>query len=157
MGDVVPLLEAALMRCRFNPMTYLGIGWSVYRKERRDISQKLRELALTVAQFAAVLESGHAWISEDMWKCFEKTGCFRLDATTFRFLWENRQYMPQEWEKKTSVGWTPVVYFTETVLESPTDRHGVLFMCKISVWKRGIHWLDGFSPGNKSKFLFLSP
>ena len=132
----------------FNPAQFLGDGWSIWRgpaagdgisgeEEQDERSLNLTQLDLSKIQLVTFLRNGEEECirGEERLRRLEETGSVRLDAQIFQALWENKQFIPEDWKKKTGDCVT-YIFFDGTTLRSQGGSRYVICL----YWN---NWGDG--------------
>ncbi len=124
----------------FNPVEFIGSGWSIAEQDERSIA--LFEVNLGSIRFEHMLKSSESWVKgEDKLQRLKNAGHIRLDAKVLQTLWENKHLIPEQWKEKTN-GNTTSIYFDGTVLRRPDGRRYVLCLCwRDGRWDWSCSWL----------------
>lgn len=110
----------------FNPVAFLGEGWSIVEEDERSL--KLGEVDLTKVNFETMLkERESSVVGEEKLKRLKDAGHIRLDAKVFQTLWENQHLIPASWKEPTN-GNTTYVFFDGTILRGSYGRRCVLYL-----------------------------
>ncbi|OGM98600.1 MAG: hypothetical protein A3C71_02820 [Candidatus Yanofskybacteria bacterium RIFCSPHIGHO2_02_FULL_43_15c] len=160
---VIPIDRSKL----FNPATFIGAGWSVWRgpasgdglegEEERDLrSAALAELGLDKVQLVTCLKRGESVMTGEVRvKRLKSDGRIRLDENAFKAFWENREQLPARFKERVN-GDIQFIFFDGVVLRSPDGDRCVLCLCFDGggSWGWGCDWLGrGRSAGDPSAVL----
>lgn len=109
----------------FDPVTFLGEGWSIAEQDERSLV--LAELDLSKVQRIPTFRQGEPYLSgEELLARLKEGDSIRLDARVFQSLWENQELIPEEWKEGCTLFWG-------TILRSPSDRRSILYL----YWRGG--------------------
>lgn len=138
----------------FNPETFIGKGWSIWRGPTDgdgfsgEEEQDPRALALTELDFSrlrlvrTLKEDENVVGGEENLRRLREIRHICLDAKAFQVLWQNRQLLPDLLKEQTN-GDTTYIFFHGTTLRYPDGNRGVLCLVLLDAgWRWGYHWLD---------------
>jgi len=121
-------------RTPFDPVKWLGQGWTIEEQDKRSLA--LEQVDLANVRFEHMLKKDESCIKGDeKLKRLKKAGYIRLDAKVFQTFWENQALIPESWKEKTN-GNTTFILFDGTILRSSSGARCVLFLC----WRDGGRW-----------------
>ncbi|TSD02914.1 MAG: hypothetical protein Athens071416_433 [Parcubacteria group bacterium Athens0714_16] len=125
----------------FDPAKFIGAGWSIEEQDEKSLA--LTEIDLTKVVFETTLEKNEKTINGvDKLKCLKEKNVIRLDAKIFQTLWENQNFIPEEWKKKTN-GNTTFIFFDGTILRFSYGNRCVLYLYWYGgKWHWDFYWLD---------------
>jgi hypothetical protein len=117
----------------FDPVSFIGAGWSIVAQDERALV--LTELNLNDVTFKTMLHFGEKCIpGEEKLKRLIASGKIRLDARVFQTLWENRSLIPESWKSNRDI------FFYGTILRNPYGYLCVPHLCLCDgEWIR--HWV----------------
>ncbi len=139
----------------FDPVAFLGQGWSIEKEEQDERSLALTEVDLSKVKLKTYLRKGEVSITgEEKLNRAKASGDIRLDARFLMALWNNKKLIPESWKEKTN-GNTTYIYFDGTVLGSPGGYPRVLGLCwRDGEWIWDYGWLErGWSSRRPSAVL----
>ena len=115
-------------RACFNPVKFIGSGWSIIAEETDTRSVALTQLDISKIQFVTMLSDDDFSVNgEENLKRLKSSDYIRLDANIFLTLWENQHLIP-EWLKEKVNGNTVFIYFDGMVLRDSGGRRCVLLL-----------------------------
>lgn len=126
----------------FDPVTFIGEGWSIVEEDERSLA--FTEVDLSKINFETTLAEGEtSVVGEEKLKRLKEAGHIRLDAKVFQTLWDNRHLIPESWKQKTN-GNTTYIFFDGTILRDPDGRRYVLYLYwQSGEWSWSCSWLGG--------------
>ena len=132
-----------IVRNRFNPAEFIGVGWSIVVDETDARSTEITELDLTKVQHVTMLRDRETYVKgEEKLKRLKSSDYIRLDADIFLVLWENQHLIPESWKEKVN-GNRRFIYFDGTVLRVSDGRRYVLCLYwSGGAWGWDVGWLD---------------
>lgn len=124
----------------FDPVAFLGKGWSIAEEDERSLA--LTEVDVAQVTLVTMLKDGESRVvGEEKLRRLKDAGHVRLDAGVFKFLWENQEIIPEEW-KRTGNGSIQYIYFDGTVLRGPDGGRRVLCLSRYGdEWDWHYGWL----------------
>ena len=127
----------------FDPVKFLGEGWSIVEEETDKRSAALTEFRINDICFGTMLKGREASITgEERLRRLKEADFVRLDADTFLTFWENKSLIPKSWKEKVN-GNTRFIFFDGTVLRNLNDYRCVLHLCWYDgEWHWSCHWLN---------------
>ncbi|MBI4992129.1 MAG: hypothetical protein HZB99_02825 [Candidatus Harrisonbacteria bacterium] len=126
----------------FDPVAFIGKGWSVVGEDTDARSEALTEVDLSKVRFETMLNPNETSITgEEKLKRLKKAGHIRLDAKVFQTLWENQLLIPESWKEKVN-GNIRFIFFDGTVLRYPDgDRYVLCLYWFDGRWHWSCNWL----------------
>jgi len=128
----------------FNPVNFIGSGWSVIDGEENKASLALTEIDFEKVSFETCLKSGEKCITgEEKLVRHAKAGHVLLDAKIFQKLYEEEDQKTLEYlYREKSITWFE---FPGTVLRYLNDSRYALFLYRDDGgrWSWRCYWLDG--------------
>ena len=139
----------------FNPATFIGKGWSVWRgladgyglegdEERDSSSTILTELDIDRVQFVTCLKRGESMSTgEERLKRLQADDYVRLDENVFQAFWEKRESLPARFKERPN-GNVQLIFFDGVVLRGPDGRRYTLYFyfSDNGSWGWNCRWLD---------------
>lgn len=122
----------------FNPVAFIGEGWSIVEEDERSLL--LTEIDLTKIVFKTMLKDAESSvIGEEKLKRLIVSGSICLDAKVFQTLWENQYLIPENWKKTNHF-----IHFEGTVLRGYCGNRCVLYLFwHDGEWHWSFSWLFG--------------
>lgn len=115
----------------FDPVKFIGEGWSVVEQDTRLLS--ISEIEADVIQLSSFLKTNEISVNgEKRLKRLKNDGRIRLGAEFFFSLWNNQQCIPESWTKKIN-GNIKYIMFDGTILQSPDGQRNILCL----YWNNG--------------------
>ena len=120
----------------FNPVEFIGRGWSIIEQNERSLAITEVELAkVSLVTMLKNYDNGRVHGEEKLHR-LKASGHIRLDAKIFQTFWENKDRIPEIWRGKC-------VYFDGTVLQSPSGCRYVLYLdWRGDEWDWHYYWLE---------------
>lgn len=133
----------------FDPAGFLGKDWSIEEEDERSLA--LQEIDLSQVQLVIMLTKRESVVKgEEKLRRLKEAGYVRLDAKIFQELWENQEFIPEDWKEK-------VVYFDGTVFQSPVGGRCVLDLYwSGSCWNWNYNWLENDWNANKPSAVLVT-
>ena len=125
----------------FDPITFIGNGWSIVEEDERSLS--LGKVDLTKVNFETMLaDRESSVVGEEKLKRLKDAGHIRLDAKVLQKLLENQALIPTSWKEPTN-GNTTYVFFDGTILRDSSGDRCVLYLYwNGGKWNWNYYWLD---------------
>jgi hypothetical protein len=125
----------------FDPVAFIGNGWSIVEEDKRSL--KLTEVDLAKVSFKTTLKGReNTVVGNEKLKRLIASGDIRLDAKVFQTLWENQHLIPEAWKQPTN-GNTTYVFFDGTILQhSGGGRYVLDLFWSDGRWRWRYVWLD---------------
>ncbi|MCX6720779.1 MAG: hypothetical protein NTW11_03160 [Candidatus Staskawiczbacteria bacterium] len=130
----------------FDPIKFLGKGWSIVQKDQDKVSVALTEVDLGSANFTSSLKEGETPIKgEEKLARLKASGAIRYGATVFMGLWQDYQARKTEsvLEKLYQQNGTTFIAFLGDVILSPDGDRSVLYVYRDDdgEWHWDYDWL----------------
>lgn len=133
------MISKAIETKDFNPAEFIGKGWKFDPNEERVV---LAEMNLANVGVVSMLHEGESSITgEENLSRLKAGNHVRLGADAFLFFWENKQFAPEEWKKKTNNNTTYVFFDGDILLDPDGDRYTLYLYWSSGEWYWHSHWL----------------
>lgn len=132
----------------FDPVAFLGEGWSLIEEEQDKRSAVLTEVDMSKAEFLTCLKEGESRITgEEKLVRLKQENCIRYGATVFMGLWQDYQVHKEDSVLERLYQDKNITYmdFFGDVFLSPRGDRSVLYLYRggAGAWGWRYFWLDG--------------